>query len=173
MLALYLVLRAAVLGSGGHGGLASPVPLPLRLLTMAKVVVEYLGLLVVPLHLHMERVVPPATSPLEPSILASVAVIAGLVAAVLALRREARPLGLGLGWFLVALLPVANLVPLSTFIAEHWLYVPGAFLLLAVSRIRFTCVGASRTLGTASIRALTASRFRFMGGGGKGIGATG
>ena len=80
----------------------------------------------------MERVVPPATSPLEPSILASVAVIAGLVAAVLALRREARPLGLGLGWFLVALLPVANLVPLSTFIAEHWLYVPSMGCFLAV-----------------------------------------
>ena len=130
VLALYLLLRTTVIGGGAREALAAAVPLRLRLLTMAKVVVEYLGLLIVPLHLHMERLVRPATSLLVPSILASVAVIAGLVAAILAHRRETWPLGFGLAWFFVALLPVANIVPLSTFMAEHWLYVPsmGCFL---------------------------------------------
>src|SRR5207245_2706196 len=130
VLALYLLLRTAVIGGGAGEALAAAVPLRLRLLTMAKVVIEYLGLLIVPLHLHMERSVRPATSPLEPSILASVAIIAGLLAAVLVRRRETWPLGFGLAWFFVALLPVANIVPLSTFMAEHWLYVPsmGCFL---------------------------------------------
>ncbi|TMB01214.1 MAG: tetratricopeptide repeat protein, partial [Deltaproteobacteria bacterium] len=129
VLALYLLLRTTVIGGGAREALAAAVPLRLRLLTMAKVVVEYLGLLIVPLHLHMERVVRPAASPLEPSILASVAVIAGLLAAIL-LHRKTWPLGFCLAWFFVALLPVANIVPLGTFMAEHWLYVPsmGCFL---------------------------------------------
>ncbi len=130
VLAVYLLVRTAVIGGGTHEALAAAVPLGLRLLTMAKVVVEYLGLLIVPLHLHMERLVPPATSPFEPSILASVAVIAGLLALILVHRHEAGPLGFGLAWFFVALLPFANVVPLGTFMAEHWLYVPsmGCFL---------------------------------------------
>jgi len=68
----------------------------------------------------MERVVLPATSALTPSVLAA---FGGIVALVI-LACTSGPLCFAVAWFFVALLPVANIVPLSTFMAEHWLYVP-------------------------------------------------
>ena len=36
----------------------------------------------------------------------------------------------GLAWFFIALGPASNIVPLTTFMAEHWLYVPSMGLFL-------------------------------------------
>jgi Flp pilus assembly protein TadD len=130
ILAVYLAVRVAVVGATPVPVPADAIPLWRRALTMLPVVADYLRLLVVPTGLHMERLVPAATSPLEPRVLASAALLIALVAAAIALRRRAWPVAFAAGWFLVALLPVANLVPLATFMAEHWLYVPsmGPFL---------------------------------------------
>jgi len=123
-LVLYLLLRTVAVGGDM---LTSAVPLHLRVLTMAKVVAAYVALLVLPVHLHMERVVLPATSALTPSVLAA---FGGIVALVI-LACTSGPLCFAVAWFFVALLPVANIVPLSTFMAEHWLYVPSMGLFLA------------------------------------------
>jgi Flp pilus assembly protein TadD len=124
VLAIYLGFRALSVEPGSAAVATAAVPLGFRLLTMAEVIVRYLAIVVVPLGLHMERAVAPVASLLDPVALAAVAALA--VAIVGALRAPARawPLTLGVAWFLVALLPVANVVPLATFMAEHWLYVP-------------------------------------------------
>ena len=124
VLAVYLGLRAMSVEPGQVMSANAAVPLGFRLLTMAEVVVRYLALVVVPLGLHMERTVAPVASPLEPGALAALAAVAALIAGALWARPRAWPLALGVAWFLVALLPVANVVPLATFMAEHWLYVP-------------------------------------------------
>jgi len=131
VLAVYLGLRAMSVEPGQVMVANAAVPLGFRLLTMAEAVVRYLALVVVPLGLHMERTVAPVASPLEPGALAALAAVAALIAGALWARARAWPLALGVAWFLVALLPVANVVPLATFMAEHWLYVPMMGLCLA------------------------------------------
>lgn len=129
--AVYAALRAVSVTPGASPATAA-VPLGVRLLTSAEVIVRYLAILVVPLGLHMERAVAPVTSLVDPAALAAVAAVAVLVAPVVALRTRAWPVALGVAWFFAALLPVANVVPLATFMAEHWLYVPVMGLCLAV-----------------------------------------
>ncbi len=125
------MLRALSVASEPGPAATAAVPLGLRLLTTATVVVHYLGLVVAPRGLHMERVVTPVASPLEPTALGAVMALALLVAGAWRLRTRAWPVTLGVAWFLVGLLPVANVVPLATFMAEHWLYVPLMGLCLA------------------------------------------
>lgn len=108
----------------------SGLSLGARLLTLPEVVVTYLGLVVAPIHLHMERSLPPASLG-DPRTWGALAVLVAFGAAVVALRRSAGPVSFGVAWFAVALLPVANIVPLATFLAEHWLYVPSMGLFLA------------------------------------------
>jgi tetratricopeptide (TPR) repeat protein len=131
VLAGHLALRAVVVGGAAAPAPTAAVPLHLRLLTTAEVVVRYLGLVVAPVGLHMERHVAPVASGLDPRALAAVGALVALAWTAVACRRRAWPVTLGLAWFAVALLPVANVVPLATFMAEHWLYVPLMGLCLA------------------------------------------
>jgi tetratricopeptide (TPR) repeat protein len=132
VLAVYLPLRAAALRDSPPALMSTEAfPLHVRLLTMVEVLVSYLGLLVVPVHLHMERIVPAVTSPLEWRFLASLALLVVLAVLALRLRRAAWPVFFGLAWFVVTLLPVMNVVPLDAFMAEHWLYVPSMGIFMA------------------------------------------
>jgi Flp pilus assembly protein TadD len=131
VLLLYLVLRWLAVGNETVTQDTAAFSLATRLLTLPNVVVRYLGLLAVPAQLHMERVVPPAVSILDGTVLGSAAVLALIATAVVLWRRKAWPVTFGCAWFAVALLPVANLVPLATFMAEHWLYIPSMGLFIA------------------------------------------
>jgi protein O-mannosyl-transferase len=151
-LAVSLVMRWLAVGAGTATNDTAAYTLGMRLLTLPKVVVAYLGLLVVPSSLHMERVVAPATSPVDPTVLGPLALLAVLVAALVIWRRAMWPVAFGAAWFGLALLPVANLVPLATFMAEHWLYLPSMGLFMAagwgLSRL------ATRTRPAAAIAVL-------------------
>lgn len=159
VLAAYGVLRASSVTPGAAPATAI-VPLGFRLLTSAEVIVHYLAILVVPLGLHMERVVAPVTSWLDPAALAATAVVAALVAAVVSMRTRAWPVALGVAWFLVALLPVANIVPLATFMAEHWLYVPvmGLCLVLGWAAARSATGTAVAVMAIVLFSGLTVRR---------------
>ena len=124
VIALCLVGRHAAVGGQTVTYETAAIPAGTRLLTMSTVVVDYLALLVVHAALHMERSVSPATSPVDPAVLGALVLLALVTFAAVRLRHRAWPLAFGWAWFGLALLPVANLVPLSTFMAEHWLYVP-------------------------------------------------
>jgi Flp pilus assembly protein TadD len=123
LVVVYLAARYAALGAETATYNVVTAPLGTRLVTMSIVVVRYLGLLVFPAALHMERSVPPA-SLFDPAALGSIAVLGVVSALATRFRQKAWPLAFGWAWFLLGLLPVANLMPLSTFMAEHWLYVP-------------------------------------------------
>jgi tetratricopeptide (TPR) repeat protein len=48
-------------------------------------------------------------------------------------KGPARPLrAFGAAWFILAYLPISNLLPLNATVAEHWLYLPSVGLLLFV-----------------------------------------
>lgn len=128
----YVLVRRAVINAPALIGPPADTPVGLRALTMMNAFAQYCALLLMPVNLHMERAITVATSFVYPTGLVGLALLLSLIAVAVYTRRAAWPATLGIGWFLIMLVPVANIWPLATFMAEHWLYVPsmGVFLLV-------------------------------------------
>ena len=119
-----------------------PAPLLVRPVVVARALAEYAGLLVLPLRLHMDRDVEThpfglVSASLETAAWRELQTLLGIVliaAAGYVLWRTRKrpaiffPLLLGV----VSYLPVSGLVTLNATVAEHWLYLPSAFLFLGV-----------------------------------------
>lgn len=117
-------------------------PFAIRPILAARAVAEYTGLLIAPVTLRMERDVTTGPQPTpeatarntrlrEYQTLFGVLLILALAAW---LRREWRarsPAAVCLSAALVAYIPISNLFSLNATVAEHWLYIPSAFLFLA------------------------------------------
>ncbi len=114
---------------------------PTRAVLMLRALGDYARLMIVPSNLHMERTV------FDPTLVRDTAgwrvnlateylSILGLVTltsfAIGAIRKErGRELRLlGALWFLIAYLPISNLISLNATVAEHWLYLPSVGFLL-------------------------------------------
>jgi tetratricopeptide (TPR) repeat protein len=120
---------------------AEPMPLLVRPIVTARAVAEYGGLLLFPLRLHMERDVQThpfgysrasltAASWRELQTLLGLLLIAAFGHAVWRSRKwPAIFLPLVLAG--VCYLPMSGLITLNATVAEHWLYLPSAFLFLA------------------------------------------
>jgi tetratricopeptide (TPR) repeat protein len=117
---------------------------PIRAVLMLRALGDYGRLMVFPSNLHMERTVvnvEATQSNLEwrRTIESEYLTVTGLlVAAALvagALRKgPGRPLRIfGGAWFILAYLPISNLVDLNATVAEHWLYLPSVGFLLFVA----------------------------------------
>lgn len=113
-------------------------PLATRPVLAARAVAEYAGLLIAPATLRMERDVRitarsmPETAALRHAQTAlGVALAAALGAWAWRARRRQPQVALCLAAFAIAYLPVSNLFALNATVAEHWLYVPAAFLCIA------------------------------------------
>jgi tetratricopeptide (TPR) repeat protein len=128
--------------------IAPPAPRPLRLterpIVVARAVAEYAGLIVFPWHLHMDRDVEThpfgfapaslrAASWRELQTLLGCALLAAFSYGLWRARRDSA-IFLPLLLAVVSYLPVSGLVTLNATVAEHWLYLPSAFLLLAAAR---------------------------------------
>lgn len=122
---------------------ARPVPALVKPVVTARALAEYAGLLIFPLHLHMEREVESRPAGFnDPSINAvswrELQTLLGLLlfaAAGYALWRAGRYPAIFLSLLLAAVcyLPVSGVVRLNATVAEHWLYLPSAFLFLALA----------------------------------------
>jgi Flp pilus assembly protein TadD len=122
---------------------STPSPWAARPIVALRAFAEYAGLLLAPVHLHMERdVLPFGRGDLATTLqMARNRECQTLIGAVLlggfvfwmrwAWRRE-RAAWAGLVCFAIVYLPICGLFSLNASVAEHWLYVPGAFLLLAM-----------------------------------------
>ena len=118
-------------------------PLSVRPILAARAVAEYAGLILAPVNLRMERDVSSGIGPFserpanagrrEWQTLLGMAIIAGGVVWWRLSRRRAPNAALALIAGLIAYLPVSNLFALNASVAEHWLYVPLAFLLIAIA----------------------------------------
>lgn len=135
----YMVIRLTVLNFGntlnfyGENNFYT-THLFVRLFTFAKVLWIYLGLLVFPYPLHMERSVDLVTSFWSPWVLGMVGLLGGVgVLGIWEIRKKGSTWILfGLIWFLAMLIPSSGIIPINGILYEHWLYIPmvGFFLVL-------------------------------------------
>lgn len=143
--------------------LRPPAPLLVRPIVVARAFAEYTGLILFPVNLHMDRDV--ESHPFGPSddsvrgaawleleTLLGIVLIAAAIFWLVRSRRRDPPVFTCLLLALLAYLPISGAVPLNATIAEHWLYLPSAFLFLAaacaISRVRVPLVAL---VGVAAI----------------------
>lgn len=98
---------------------------------------EYLRLMVWPLDLSADYdpgVIYPASGPAVAQVVAGAAVLGGVVALVVYGWRRTRRVAVAGAWFVLAVLPVSNLlVPTGSIMAERTLYLPSAAWALAAA----------------------------------------
>lgn len=126
----YLVVRFVALPSHEAYGVRIGGSLLLSLATGIVAVGHYLLLFAIPYPLCADYrgVVPVVTSPVDWRVWTTLVTIGGLSVAV-AVWRTRSPLALwGWVWFLIALAPVLNVIPIPTFMAERFLHLPFAGL---------------------------------------------
>jgi len=119
-----------------------PPPLLVRPILAARALAEYAGLLLLPISLHMERDVAThpegenvtraaSTARSEGQTLLGILLAAGAVYWPKRSRKQDPASLCGLVLTILAYLPVSGIFPLNATIAEHWIYLPAAFLFLA------------------------------------------
>ncbi len=121
-----------------------PAPASVRPIIIARALAEYAGLILLPVNLHMDRDV--ETHPTgfnDPSLsraarrelqtLLGILLAAGIVYWMANARHRCPPVFACLILAIITYLPVSGIVALNATVAEHWLYLPSAFLFLAVA----------------------------------------
>ncbi len=145
--------------------LTPPAPLLVRPIIIARAVAEYAGLIVFPWNLHMDRDVETQPSGFSDASLAHAAwrelqTLLGLalIAAFfywLWRARKRPPVFACLLFAVVTYLPVSGIVVLNASAAEHWIYLPTAFLFLAaaleIATFRASAKFARSTIAVAAV----------------------
>lgn len=94
-------------------------------LLMMKAVADYLRLLVFPLDLQAWYIADKNVSVMNPHVLAGMILLVVLIFAVFRYRKKNPIISFSIGWFIVGLLPVSNIIPITgSMMAERWLYFP-------------------------------------------------
>jgi tetratricopeptide (TPR) repeat protein len=171
VVAVYAVLHSLPEHRAGVPG-AVPEPLGSRAVLALRALGDYSRLMFAPARLMMERSLGPSEMYASrsgwwhgiASEYLSLLGAAALVAAVwLCMRRgEARSLRrFGALWFLVAFVPISNLIPLNAEVAEHWIYTASiGFLLLAVGAVALLPPRAMRWSAALALAAVAALAVR-------------
>ncbi|MCK4423405.1 MAG: hypothetical protein KAV18_04970, partial [Candidatus Omnitrophica bacterium] len=128
---IYGVLRFTILKFQSGGGVSFP-PLYIRLLTTAESFVRLIVSLFLPLKIHIEKSIPFSQGFSQPSTFFCLIIMIGLAIFIYWVRTRSRICFWGLIWFFVALLPMANIVPINTTLTDHWLYLPCLGLFVSV-----------------------------------------
>ncbi|MEY2560687.1 MAG: protein O-mannosyl-transferase [Verrucomicrobiota bacterium] len=133
----------------------APAPLLVRPIVVARAFAEYTGLILFPLNLHMDRDVEShpegmtdasisRTSSRELQTILGILLIAAAIYWIWRARKQDPAIFACLVFTVITYLPVSGLAPLNATIAEHWLYLPSAFLFLAaglaISRLRIPTI---------------------------------
>ncbi len=132
-----LALRLAVLGGLGGGAPAfgmRGLGIEGRTLTMLALVPSWLRLLVWPAHLRISYSPPEftAATTLGAAGLAGLALLVAIILAAWVARKGAPVITLGLGWAIIAIAPVSNLLFVTgVIIAERTLFLPSVGVVLA------------------------------------------
>jgi len=114
---------------------ASPPPFTDRILTFPKVLAVYMGLLIMPLHLQMQRAMPLSRVPFDIYIIGAFGILFLLIYAIVRTYKRQKMVSFGLGWFLLMIFPLSDTIyPLNASMAEHWLFIPSiGFITAAVA----------------------------------------
>lgn len=144
--AFVFVIYAVLRFGADHTPAPAPhsIPALVRPIVLARAAAEYAQLLVLPINLHMERDVEThpfgmgdksvrmaASRELE-TLVGLIASAAFISWAVRSWKRD-RPVFTCLTCAALTYLPISGIVPLNAALAEHWLYLPSAFVFLAAS----------------------------------------
>jgi protein O-mannosyl-transferase len=124
--------------------LSAPAPLLVKPIVISRAIAEYAGLALFPLNLHMDRDVETNPTGLGQTSLAAAAwrelqtllgilLLAALIYWMVRAYKRNFPVFVCLTFFIITYLPVSGISALNATVAEHWLYLPSAFLFLAVT----------------------------------------
>jgi tetratricopeptide (TPR) repeat protein len=147
--------------------LTPPPPLLARPIIIARAVAEYAGLIVFPWNLHMDRDVETQPTGFSEASLAHAAwrelqtllgliLIAGYFYWLWRARKRSPAVFACLGCAVITYLPVSGIVALNASVAEHWIYLPSAFLFLAIALERARLAEALRSRRSTMAVATTA-----------------
>ena len=140
----YLWLRKIILKNALPEFFTHPQELWLRILSIPRTLIAYFKIILFPVNLHYYRNVDTLEPFIFPTILLLIIIVA-IIFLIRSLPRQDLPLLIfGLGWFLVALLPTLNILPLIIeysyiFNSEHFLYFPllGFLLFFVIAFTRY------------------------------------
>ena len=109
-------------------------PLSQRLPGSFVALTNYIKLLFFPFPLHMEYGTT-LFSLGDPKAILGVILLFTLLIYAFSQRENNKLVFFSISWFLVALLPVANIYPINAYMYEHWLYLPSIGFFLIVAKI--------------------------------------
>ncbi len=135
--------------------LSAPPPPLVRPIIVARAVAEYGGLILLPLNLHMDRDVESHPNGFKDASLRGAAwrelqtllgilLIAAVTYWIARARKRSPPAFTCLLFATLSYLPVSGIVALNATVAEHWIYLPSAFLFLAAN-LEISAVAAKGT----------------------------
>jgi hypothetical protein len=132
----YAAVRFGIVGLLASEGQMGD-PLGIRLLTLPAVIVEYLSILAFPRNLHMNRSFTHVLTIADPRFLVSLAIVGLVVFVVVRASRKDRFVRFSALWIVISYLPFsAILLPLATYVAEHWIHVS----LVGICFLISTCI---------------------------------
>jgi tetratricopeptide (TPR) repeat protein len=139
---IYFSLRMQA-GDAQVPRLTPPAPLLVRPIIAARAIAEYAGLLIAPINLRMDRDVEShpwgfseasmaAASWRELQTVAGVALFGTIVIWLVRVRKRNPATFMLLILAMISYLPICGLFALNATVAEHWIYLPSAFLVVAL-----------------------------------------
>ncbi len=133
LLVIYVIIRSAVTGSLGRAAQYPAGTFSATMVTTIKILAHYLGLLILPINLSLQRVVPVATSLFDPLVFISLLLLLALIAAAAWSRARQPIIFFAIGWFFLTLIPFMNILPNFSLMEERYTYVAsmGFCLLIA------------------------------------------
>jgi tetratricopeptide (TPR) repeat protein len=145
---LYILVRASVLGLPDFSAGARSTAIPFRPGVFPSILLHYWRILLLPGALQLDVSMNPPLSLLDGRVLGGLALLVIQAGGAFLLLRRRHPAGLGLGWILLSLLPVAHLVPLvfRALVTEYWVYIPSIGFVVALA------AGAASITGVLSRR---------------------
>lgn len=106
-----------------------------RIYTFLASLLSYYSFLFYPVNLHMERQFPIFSSIFSVQVLISLLILVLLAIVIYYnIKQKKFHLSFGILWFFIGFLPMSGIIPVNSFLLEHWLYFPsiGFFLCLAI-----------------------------------------
>lgn len=145
----YLIIRFVVLDNPALKAAYQPGGFRTNAFTMLKVLASYIKMSFFPFNLNADYVVTLVKSPLEGSLILSIAFLVSIFIIFALLTKSRHTFACWMAWFFIMILPVMNILPIGNIMAERYLYIPvmGFCVAKGILIHRIT----DRTLSTRSI----------------------
>ncbi len=137
---IYVLIRRSVLGIVAPCGWWAG-SIYYTFLTMTKVLVEYFRLLVLPINLCADYVVPISYTIFEPRVILSISLIIVVILVAFYVRKKYAIVSFSILFILIALLPVLNIIPIEVLLAERFLYLSSVGFCILLGYLVYKILG--------------------------------